>query len=113
MVKQSSIYIITSHSSRKFERKISKDKIILCPAHSRSWGYYFSEQEAIEAVEANISDLYECGYYNFVTIEEVNPGLIAFSSKTLFYRWDLSSSKWKKVHHRPNWAKDTVNFALG
>ena len=45
------------------------------PLDTRAMGYYFDNDTAVNAVLHNVDDIHEDGFYPFVVIEKIYPGL--------------------------------------
>lgn len=57
---------------------------------SRRWGWFPDKEQAFASVQRNDGDLYECGYYPFIVVEEMLPGIlpIAFHDKRWWFVWE-------------------------
>lgn len=55
---------------------------------TRTVGWFSNEQDAIYAVENNLHDIYENGYYRQVVIEQVEEGLYPNLHSQQFYIWE-------------------------
>lgn len=51
---------------------------------SRRWGFYTDFKEALQCVLENWTDLYECGYYNYVKIQTEEEGIANDSDEFWF-----------------------------
>lgn len=65
----------------------------------RTWGWFPNKDLAVTAAKENHGDMYECGYYDHVVIEEVEWGACA----------SVESETWLKATHIGN----PVGFPLG
>lgn len=55
----------------------------------RSVGYFEKLEDAKKCIENNTFDINEAGYYKYVVIEEVKPGLYGtWEPHSIFYKWD-------------------------
>jgi len=89
--------------------------------HERCVGYYDTFEKAEEAVLNNAGDIYECGYYSYVVIEAIGPGIYATDFNPIWYKakWEgpteesqLGKYKVKKVS-TPGFAKNVCGWAIG
>jgi len=53
---------------------------------SRTFGYYATEAEALEAVKENRGGMDEC-LYEYAVIEAVPPGIFASAEATHWFQW--------------------------
>lgn len=77
----------------------------------RTFGYYSSPVEALEAVLQNKSNLQE-GLYDYVVIEAMEEGIHPISVKEDWFNWDKELNTWKRCE-KPAEFKNTINFSLG
>lgn len=81
-------------------------------AHHRCVGFFYTLEEAKEAVENNDLDIAEEGYYIFCVIEEKQVGVYNFDNvNEWWYRWHGD-----KMYHsceKPESFKRTVAFSMG
>lgn len=47
---------------------------------ARTWGFYYDFNKAFKAVHNNITDLWECNWYQYVVIEAHDPGLLGLKN---------------------------------
>lgn len=74
---------------------------------SRTWGYYFSKDDAIEGMHRCCDT--EAGYYQYTIIENFAPGIYAMAKTELWFMWD---SEWQSCD-KPESEISTVNYAIG
>ena len=80
---------------------------------TRCWGYYFSKNEAIEAVKNNTGDLVECGYYSHAVIEEIKEGILQVDLTPLWFRFtDQEVGKAVEIDRPPDQI-GIVNYGMG
>lgn len=75
----------------------------------RTWGFYLSEQSARHAVFRNLGNM-EDSLYDYLIIEEVEPGVIAMTKKEIWFKWDVN--KWQPCN-QPDFAKHLTGWAMG
>lgn len=81
-------------------------------AHHRCVGYYYTLEEAKEAVEENHYDIAEEGYYIFCVIEEKHVGVYNFDNlNEWWYRW--WGDKMYRPCEKPESFKRTICFSMG
>ena len=86
---------------------IKEDLVI----NSRCIGYFKTKEEAVEAVESNLGDMYEY-MYNYAVIEEISSGLYPHDVEPIFFEWHESTKKYKKCK-RPKALKSQYAFGIG
>lgn len=57
------------------------------PNRTRAFGFYHSFKKAEVAVLQNEQDIHEAGYYPYVVIEEISPGIHQHTTKETWYEW--------------------------
>lgn len=87
---------------------------------SRTWGWYPKLSQAKEAAEKNVGEMCECGWYNYLVIEEFNAGIYALNMGPAadekvrwFYKWNEEQDKWVEMEEEPKFAKGVVNYGMG
>jgi hypothetical protein len=78
-------------------------------------GYYEDLETARKCIEENWCDLYECGYYKYAVIEDIEPGLYqSTESNPIFFKWegDEKTGGYKEIE-RPEILKSTFGFTIG
>ena len=75
-----------------------------------NWGYYYSFEEAEQAVLNNVTDLHK-DYYNLMLIEEIYPGLVGRCENVYFYEWDSKNKKYVGID-RPESFAHICNFFM-
>lgn len=55
---------------------------------SRTVGYTNSFTEAVKIANSNAGDIYECGYYNYLVIEDIKEGLYQYDTNPKWFKWD-------------------------
>jgi len=78
-------------------------------------GYYEDLETAKKCLAENWCDLYECGYYPYAVIEDVEPGLYrSAESHPIFFKWegDEKTGGYKEIE-RPEELKNTFGFTIG
>jgi hypothetical protein len=81
-------------------------------APSRCVGFYYTYEEAKEAIEFNDCDISEEGYYHYCVIEEKYVGVYNFDSLNIWwFKWHGD----KKYHpcEVPNSYKRAIAFSMG
>jgi hypothetical protein len=76
----------------------------------RTVGWFYDKADAIETVEKNCGDLYECGSYPHAVVEEVPEGQYAYSMKSWWFKW--RDGRYKKSR-KPKKYKNVVGFSIG
>lgn len=79
---------------------------------SRTVGFYNSFEKAEKAVENNYGDIYECGYYNYAVIENIEEGLYQYDFKGKWYRWNEDNDAFERCE-RPNRIEDSNFSSIG
>lgn len=93
---------------------------------SRTWGFYYDLGKALKAVHNNITDINECGYYDYAVIEPHDVGLLGIDkaiSNTLWFKAEYEERKTEAgtpykccVRYvecpTPSWAEHTVGWCL-
>lgn len=110
MTKTKKVYFISTY------RDIKPDKLgyVDNGGADRVVGYFFSFEEAEEAVLNNWGDLYEDGYYEYAVIEGLEDGLYSVDLHPQFYKWegDKETGGYKKIE-RPEFTKRFTGFTIG
>lgn len=78
----------------------------------RCFGYYFTEQEAKNAVATNHCDLNE-NYYTWLVIEKIKPGIHRHAEVVMWYYWQNSSDAWIETSTIPEHLTGVINFVIG
>ena len=63
----------------------------------RTVGYLESFDEAEQIIINNGYDLYEDGYYPYVIIENIQPGIYQICENPLFYKFNKETKKYEKI----------------
>src|SRR5688572_2194812 len=79
----------------------------------RCFGWYPKLAEAQAAVKANLGDLEEA-LYNWLVIEQYEPGIHAMALSEHWYEWieGEDGGSWERAS-KPSWSIGTVNWAIG
>jgi hypothetical protein len=56
-------------------------------SHSRTFGFFFDKEKAIEAVMENKCDIHEC-YYIYVVIETIEEGIHHNLGEEIWFKWN-------------------------
>lgn len=81
------------------------------PQEYRTVGYFETLQEACEAVETNVCDIYEHGYYHYAMVEDVKPGIYGSTdSHPICYEW--IDGAYRKVG-KPKEFDHLTSFTMG
>lgn len=80
---------------------------------SRTPGYFFKLEDAIECVEENWGDIYE-GSYKHAVIETVGQGMYPHIREEIWFEWQgtWDEGGYKRID-KPKSTKCTVNWGLG
>jgi hypothetical protein len=76
-----------------------------------TWYYFFTLEEAFDAVYNNDWDIYEDGN-EYVVIEEHLPGATIGAKDIYWFRWDAPRQQYLPTPE-PEFAKLTVNWTIG
>ena len=63
---------------------------------SRTFGYYETESDAIEAVLGNYCDIFEY-VYTYVVVEYIEPGLFNMAEDRWFFKWNDVANKYEAI----------------
>ena len=110
------VFFITAMNEIKsmdwdWDKGLSKEeRITAARNHSdRCFGYYISENEAVETVLENRCDIWEFSY-DYVVIEEIGEGIHGYCYKRAWFKWDdgnyIPIKEPKEVEH-------IINFSIG
>lgn len=78
----------------------------------RTFGYFPSLDSAIECIESNYGKMDEAGYFDYLILESIGPGIHPMVSQVILFKWE--NEKWNEVKMWPDWLpKGTTNFVLG
>lgn len=90
------------------------------PERDRTWGFYFTFEEAEQAVLGNYTDLFEMNYYDGAVIEAFQNGVGNVGDIKAWYRavYNDPTSNDPVVTRLPEgelpvWAKQMANITLG
>lgn len=78
---------------------------------SRAFGFFFTLNEAFDAVLQNHGNLHEC-LYDHVVIEKLGPGIHALCLREYWFRWNIKEKKWKTCD-KPVFATGLINWGIG
>ncbi len=76
----------------------------------RVFGYYLTQQQAIDAVINDKTGMDESGYYTHMVIEAVPPGAYAMASVVCWFEW--KEDQWKRCAP-PKDMNHICNHAMG
>ena len=77
---------------------------------ARSVGWFRTKADAVECINGNLGDIYECGTFPYVVIEQVATGLYPMCEKSWWFRW--REGKYRQSR-KPASYKRIFNFAIG
>ena len=106
------IYTITTIKFGPKELTVgpNKGKKVFAILDHRVVGFYYDRKDALKTAEGNYGDIYECGSYPYVVIEEVPEGVYKYQSKSWWYKW--RDGKYRKTR-KPKSYKNVVGFGIG
>jgi len=96
-------------------KKDAKDEDDVIWRSTRSIGFTSTYELAEEMVLENANDMYECGYYRYVVIEETWEGAHRYRpDKEVWFEWigDVETGGYRKVL-KPEIFKRVCGFGLG
>jgi hypothetical protein len=79
---------------------------------SRSVGWFNLFKDAEYCVINNACDIYECGTYNYVVIEECTEGFYCCTQKETWYIWNKEIKKYERCEKPPCY-KCVISFGIG
>lgn len=79
---------------------------------ARTVGWYKKYKKAEECVLKNFGDIYECGYYPYAVIEEVEEGLYPYNENTWWFAWDQDKKAYLPIE-KPEKLKNICNYSIG
>lgn len=105
------IYVVTTIKFGMKEIPVGprKGKPIFGILDRRPVGWYQKKEDAVDCIEKNRGDIYECGSYPYAVIEEVTEGLYPICEKSWWFKWDKKYRPSKK----PVQYKRVFNYAIG
>ena len=77
----------------------------------RTFGFYFSEPEALKAVKENRGSMCE-SLYHYLVIEEIGAGIHAEANAKYWFVWDDDQSAWATCP-TPAGRENVTNYAIG
>jgi hypothetical protein len=79
----------------------------------RCWGWFQKEEDALEVIQKNLTDIYECGSYNYAMIEPMEEGISYIGRGERWFKADFIDSDTYKVTEVPKPAsvKNIVGFS--
>lgn len=109
---QPTIWVITCLNMADFAKK----------SYKSSFGWYFTETEAVKAVVENYGDLHEC-YFDYAVVEEITNGIHGRPITEIWFKWDPpkgamfgygqeNKSWWKNVD-KPKGLEGVISFGIG
>lgn len=89
--------------------------------HERCVGYFNTFEEAEKATLENWGDIYECGYYQYVVIEAIKPGLYSIDIHPTWYeaKWIESNAEYPLGRYEvtkietPDFAECMCGWSIG
>lgn len=75
---------------------------------ANTYGYFFEKEKALKAAKENTGSMDEC-YFNYLVIEEVEPGIYTNPRTEIWYKWDEKSKSWKDSP-KPDFSIGFVNW---
>ena len=80
---------------------------------SRTWGWFGTFEDAVEVIEKNISDIWEC-FYEYAMIDEVPEGICTFPRQEWWWKWEGDDKTGKYIPTtRPEDFKQVVGMSVG
>ena len=64
--------------------------------HSRTFGYYETEEDAINAVFGNYCDIFEY-MYTYAVVEYIESGLFNMATNRWFFKWNDEKKKYEAI----------------
>ncbi len=77
---------------------------------ARCFGFYFSKEDAVDAVLRNCGGMDEGGYYQYLVVEEHVTGAYTMPRQEIWFSW--RRNKYKEIKMPPKFEQIT-NFAMG
>jgi hypothetical protein len=77
----------------------------------RTFGYFLTEKEALDAVGENQCNMHEC-LYNFLVIEGFPSGIHALAEREVWYQWGEAENKWVPCQ-KPTMLEGIISWAIG
>lgn len=78
---------------------------------SRTWGFYFNKEDAVNVVKSNLTDIREF-LYDYVVIEEYDEGIGNYTWNRQWFEWDNEEGGYVEIDE-PEGVKNICCFALG
>lgn len=78
--------------------------------HQRTFGFFDSLPEVLDAIEDNRGSMHE-GLYDYLICERYSkPGIHPMPEESIWFRWE--HGKWV-ARKEPQWAQGTICWAIG
>lgn len=78
---------------------------------SRTWGFYHTEAEARNALDNNVTDMWEYSY-DYAILEKAHPGVVPFTEKVAFFKYDKDKDSYKE-EPCPTCLDNICNIGIG
>lgn len=75
------IFTITVVNGDPYKREVDKH------LRSRCWGYYFNRKDSEEAIQNNVTDISEMGYYKYAVLSEQGEGPLPDGEELQWYEF--------------------------
>ena len=99
------MYFITGFTKYEIDERTGAPDI----GSDRTFGYFFTRQDAIDAVKNNACDIFEY-LYTYMVIERITEGLYNLATDRIFFKWNNKERKFEEIEPiKDNWG----NFAIG
>lgn len=79
--------------------------------YDRTWGYYANKDDAIFALNNNITDMRET-MYEYALLEEISEGICGNCKSRIFFKYDHEKNGYFE-YPEPKELKGLCNFAIG
>jgi hypothetical protein len=83
------------------------------PTDIRCWGYYLSLDEAASVAESDKYDLNEAGYWFWIVIEAVSPGIYSVVDSEQYWYLYSDENRGFVPCTKPDWAQNVVGWGIG
>jgi len=103
------IYTITSVAKEDADDMLKNPHTL----KTRCVGFVYAESDVNRILKNNIGSLNEAGYWPYIVVEKISPGLYQYDKKPDWYEYSKCQNTWKKIQCPFKNKYQSVGYGMG